>query len=214
MSDCRATLVRTRSTAAPCSKQNSRPSPTIACIGDSAARLAALRAELARARLDGFLVPRADAHQNEYVAKCAERLAWLTGFSGSAGFAVVLEKRGGDLRRWPLCHSGARRDRRQLFAPLDIADETPARWLADHAREGARIGYDPWVHTPRADRAFRQGARAQEDHARRARANPHRRAVGASVPRRADGRGLALSAALRRRERSAKSTSSPASARR
>ncbi len=56
----------------------------------SSTRLAALRAELKRDNLDGFIVPRADEHQNEYVPKCAERLAWLTGFSGSAGFAIVL----------------------------------------------------------------------------------------------------------------------------
>src|SRR5437588_4512371 len=56
----------------------------------SAPRLAALRAELAGRRLDGFLVPRADEHQGEYVPKRAERLAWLTGFTGSAGQAVVL----------------------------------------------------------------------------------------------------------------------------
>ncbi len=49
-----------------------------------------MRAALEKPRLDGFLVPRADAHQNEYVAPCEERLAWLTGFTGSAGFAIVL----------------------------------------------------------------------------------------------------------------------------
>src|SRR4051794_18901018 len=52
-------------------------------------RLAALRAELKRQNLDGFIVPRADEHQNEYVPKCAERLAWLTGFNGSAGTASL-----------------------------------------------------------------------------------------------------------------------------
>ena len=56
-----------------------------------AARIAALRAELARLGLDGFLVPRADQHQNEYVAACEERLAWLSGFTGSAGLAIVLK---------------------------------------------------------------------------------------------------------------------------
>ena len=54
-------------------------------------RLAALRAELEAAGLDGFLVPRADAYQGEYVAPCDERLAWLTGFTGSAGFCIVLK---------------------------------------------------------------------------------------------------------------------------
>src|ERR1700724_1150263 len=59
----------------------------------SAPRVAALRAELARRGLDGFVVPRADRFQNEYVPPCAERLAWLTGFTGSAGLAIVLADR-------------------------------------------------------------------------------------------------------------------------
>jgi len=117
-------------------------------IGDSAARLAALRAELARAKLDGFLVPRADEHQNEYVAKCSERLAWLTGFTGSAGFAVVLASEAAIFvdGRYVIQLRGE--IDAALFAPQDIAEAVPARWLADHAREGARVGYDPWVHTP------------------------------------------------------------------
>ena len=57
---------------------------------ESAVRIAALRAELARLELDGFVVPRADRHQGEYVPACEERLAWLTGFNGSAGTAIVL----------------------------------------------------------------------------------------------------------------------------
>ncbi len=60
---------------------------------ETGARLAALRAELARRGLDGFVVPRADEHQGEYVAPASERLAWLTGFTGSAGAAVVLAER-------------------------------------------------------------------------------------------------------------------------
>src|SRR5580700_520798 len=59
----------------------------------SAARVAALRAELKRRDLDGLIVPRADRYQNEYVPPCAERLAWLTGFTGSAGAAIVLADR-------------------------------------------------------------------------------------------------------------------------
>src|SRR6266446_6847537 len=58
----------------------------------SAGRVAALRAELKRRGLDGFIVPRADRHQNEYVPPSEERLAWLTGFTGSAGLAIVLTK--------------------------------------------------------------------------------------------------------------------------
>src|SRR3954451_25378408 len=59
----------------------------------SAARVAALRAELKRRGLDGFVVPRADRQQNEYLPASEERLAWFTGFTGSAGFAIVLAGR-------------------------------------------------------------------------------------------------------------------------
>ena len=76
--------------------------------GASAPRVAALRAELERRGLDGFIVPRADRYQNEYVPPCAERLAWLTGFTGSAGLAIVLADRAVHLRRRPLSGAGAR----------------------------------------------------------------------------------------------------------
>ncbi|MGD9539762.1 MAG: aminopeptidase P family protein [Methylocystis sp.] len=114
---------------------------------DGAARLKALRAELKRQGLDGFLVPRADAHQNEYVPKCAERLAWLTGFTGSAGFAVVLGKQAAIFvdGRYVIQVRGEIDGK--LFKPLDIAETSPVKWLSDHAHSGARIGYDPWVHT-------------------------------------------------------------------
>jgi Xaa-Pro aminopeptidase len=115
--------------------------------GGGASRLAALRAELERLRLDGFLIPRADAHQNEYVAARAERLAWTTGFTGSAGFAVVLENEAAIFVDGRYLIQVRQEIDAALFAPLDIGDVTPARWLAAHAREGARIGYDPWVHT-------------------------------------------------------------------
>jgi len=114
---------------------------------DSAARLASLRAELKRRDLDGFLVPRADAHQNEYVPRSAERLAWLTGFTGSAGFAVVLEKQAAIFIDGRYVIQVRQEIDEKLFKPLDISEITPANWLAQHAHRGARIGYDPWVHT-------------------------------------------------------------------
>jgi Xaa-Pro aminopeptidase len=114
---------------------------------DGAARLSALRAELRRLGLDGFLVPRADAHQNEYVPKCAERLAWLTGFTGSAGFAVVLEKEAAIFVDGRYVIQVRNEIDAGLFNPLDIAEVPPSAWLADHAHPGARIGYDPWVMT-------------------------------------------------------------------
>lgn len=116
--------------------------------GQSAERLKALRGELARLQLDGFLTPRADEHQNEYVAPASERLAWLTGFTGSAGFAIVLEKEAAIFvdGRYVIQVRGEINPK--LFSPHESGEITPARWLAEHAKPGARIGYDPWVHTP------------------------------------------------------------------
>jgi Xaa-Pro aminopeptidase len=112
-----------------------------------APRLAALRAELARGGLDGFLVPRSDEHQGEYVSKRAERLAWLTAFTGSAGAAVVLKDRAAIFvdGRYTL-QVRAQTDTR-LFEPRDLMAEGPAVWLGSNAPKGARVGYDPWLHT-------------------------------------------------------------------
>ena len=108
-------------------------------------RLAALREGLATAGLDGFIVPRADAHQGEYVAERDARLAWLTGFTGSAGFAVVLADKAG------VFIDG--RYRTQVKAQVDLAHFTPmpwpemslAAWLREKCAAGARIGFDPWL---------------------------------------------------------------------
>lgn len=110
-------------------------------------RLAALRSELAARQLDGFLIPRADAHQGEYVAAHDARLKWLTGFSGSAGFAIALADRAG------VFIDG--RYRVQVKSEIDLNHFTPvhwpevkaAEWLIDALPEGGRIGFDPWLHT-------------------------------------------------------------------
>lgn len=110
------------------------------------ARLAALRARLVDAGLAGFLVPRADAYQGEYVAAHDERLSWLTGFTGSAGFCIVLPGIAG------VFIDG--RYRTQVKAQVDLAHFTPVpwpetrpgEWIRQHLTAG-RIGYDPWLHT-------------------------------------------------------------------
>jgi len=113
-----------------------------------AARVSALRAELARLGLEGFIVPRADRHQNEYVSASEERLAWLSGFTGSAGLAIVLQGRAAIFvdGRYTL----AVRDQVdvKIFEPEALAPAAPARWLEANLRKGARLGYDPWLHTP------------------------------------------------------------------
>ncbi|HLY06423.1 MAG TPA: aminopeptidase P family protein [Rhizomicrobium sp.] len=110
-------------------------------------RLAALRAELANRGLDGFLVPRADEHQGEYVPKRAERLAWLTAFTGSAGAAVVLKDRAAIFVDGRYTLQVREQTDTRLFEPRDLVAEGPAAWIAANAPRGARIGYDPWLHT-------------------------------------------------------------------
>ena len=115
--------------------------------GASAGRLAALRAELKRQNLDGFIVPRADRHQGEYVPPSEERLSWLTGFTGSAGAAVVLADRAAIFvdGRYQL----QVRDQvdTSLFAVEHLVDNPPDKWLEANLPKGARLGYDPWLHT-------------------------------------------------------------------
>src|SRR5215469_4597458 len=110
-------------------------------------RLAALRGELARRGLDGFLVPRADEHQGEYVPKRAERLAWLTAFTGSAGAAVVLADKAAVFVDGRYTLQVRQQTDTKLFEPRDLVSEGPIAWLAANAPRGARIGYDPWLHT-------------------------------------------------------------------
>ncbi len=111
-------------------------------------RLAALRAELEKDRLAGFLVPRADAHQGEYVAPGDDRLAWLTGFTGSAGFCIVL----GDIAGVFVDGRYRAQVRAQVdttrFTPVDWPATRPAAWLRDHLPEGGIVAYDPWLYTP------------------------------------------------------------------
>src|SRR5689334_24077178 len=95
-------------------------------------RIAALREELARRNLDGFIVPRADRHQGEYVPACEARLAWLTGFTGSAGAAIVLADRAVifvDGRYLLQVRDQVDID---LFAVEHLVDNPPEKWLETH----------------------------------------------------------------------------------
>jgi Xaa-Pro aminopeptidase len=112
-----------------------------------APRLASLRAELAKRGLDGFLVPRADEHQGEYVPKRAERLAWLTAFTGSAGAAAVLKDKAAIFVDGRYTLQVRQQTDTKLFDPRDLITEGLAGWIETNAPKGARIGYDPWLHT-------------------------------------------------------------------
>jgi Xaa-Pro aminopeptidase len=125
-------------------------------------RLKELRRALAEAGLSGFLVPHADDHQSEYLPAAAERLAWLTGFAGSAGMAVVLADRAAifvDGRYTLQVRSEV--DVAQ-FTPEHLVDNPPAKWLAGVIKKGDRIGYDPWLMTVAEVRRFAETCAAAE----------------------------------------------------
>src|SRR5580698_2422258 len=103
--------------------------------------LVALRKELSRLDLDGLIVPRADEHLGEYVPASAERLAWLTGFTGSAGLAVVLAQRAAIFVDGRYVLQLAAQTDAALWERRHVTEEPPPAWLATHAKPGARIGY-------------------------------------------------------------------------
>ncbi len=111
--------------------------------------LEALRLELQRLELTGFIVPHADEYQNEYVPACAERLAWLTGFTGSAGTAIVLAQEAAMFVDGRYTLQVADQVDAHDFTFNHSGDHPPATWLEYHVRPSNRIGYDPCLHTPR-----------------------------------------------------------------
>ena len=115
--------------------------------GESAARIAALRSWLAARGLDGFVVPRADEHQSEYVPKNAERLAWLTGFTGSAGTAVVLADRAALVVDGRYTLQAPAQIDTALVETVPLAKTSVGGWIETHLKEGDRLAYDPWLHT-------------------------------------------------------------------
>ncbi|MGA0530708.1 aminopeptidase P family protein [Hansschlegelia sp. KR7-227] len=125
-----------------------------------APRLAALRAELRSRRLDGFLLPRADEHQNEYLPPSAERLAWLTGFTGSFGFVIVLPTKAALFVDGRYAVQARTQVDMTAFTPVNISDETPSDWLKANAERGQRIGYDPEIHTLEGIERFEAAAKA------------------------------------------------------
>ena len=111
----------------------------------SSEKLVALRGALRARDLAGFVIPRADEHLGEYVPRSAERLHWISGFSGSAGLAVVLADRAALFTdgRYQL-QAGAELDPAD-WQLLHLIEQPPFAWIAETAGAGARIGYDPWV---------------------------------------------------------------------
>lgn len=111
------------------------------------ARLAALREELARRKLTGFVIPRADQQQNEYVPPSEERLAWLTGFTGSAGLAAVLTQEAALFVDGRYTLQAAKQVDAKAWAVESLIDPPPESWVSAHLKAGDRLGFDPWLHT-------------------------------------------------------------------
>jgi Xaa-Pro aminopeptidase len=111
------------------------------------ARLADLRRELKRRGLDGFVVPRADEHQGEYVPPRAQRLAWLTGFGGSAGVAIVLADRAAIFVDGRYTLAVRAQVDTAAFEPHPYPEEQPEQWAAENLPKGGKLGFDPWLLT-------------------------------------------------------------------
>ncbi|MEP9358264.1 aminopeptidase P family protein [Sphingomonas sp. KR3-1] len=110
-------------------------------------RLRALREQLKRDRLDGFVVPLTDEHMSEYVGAYAQRLAWLTGFQGSAGTAVVLPQEAAIFTDGRYTIQVRQQVSGDDWEYVGVPATSVASWLGTHAPDGGRIGYDPWLHT-------------------------------------------------------------------
>lgn len=112
-----------------------------------APRIAALRAALAEHQLDGFIVPRADDHQGEYVPAHMARLAWLTGFTGSAGAAIVLADTAALIVDGRYTIQSAAQTDTAVVTPTKMEETPLERWIEQSLPTGGRLGYDPWLHT-------------------------------------------------------------------
>lgn len=110
-------------------------------------RLSQLRDAFTAAGYNGFIVPRADAHQGEYVAPCDERLAWVTGFTGSAGFLIALKDQAGifiDGRYRVQVKAQVDTDH---FTPVAWPETKPEDWLKKALPQGGKVAFDPNLHT-------------------------------------------------------------------
>jgi Xaa-Pro aminopeptidase len=121
------------------------PDPTV-----GAPRVALLRDAMTRHGLDGFIIPRSDEHQGEYVPPHAERLKWLTGFGGSAGMAIVLKDKAAIFIDGRYTLQVRDQVDMSIFDAQHLVDEPATRWIEENLTHGARLGFDPWLHTAAA----------------------------------------------------------------
>lgn len=126
--------------------------------GDWADRLKALRGELAARGLDGFLVPMTDQYQNEYVPAAAQRIAWLTGFTGSAGMVVVLADRAAAFTDGRYTLQITEQVDGELYERLHIGEKPPPDWIAANLAAGSKLGFDSWLFAEDSVARYRRGA--------------------------------------------------------
>jgi Xaa-Pro aminopeptidase len=122
-----------------------------------AERVARLRKRLASLGVDAVLIPRSDEHMGEYVPPSAERLAWLTGFTGSAGLAIIGAKKAALFVDGRYTLQAADQVDTGTFDIIQIPETEPRQWFAENLPKGARIGFDPWLHTRAAIARFEDG---------------------------------------------------------
>jgi|SRR5579883_1902161 len=134
---------------------NAAPKPP---VPSPAERLMLLRAELARRGVHGFLVPRADEHQGEYVPSSAQRLAWLTGFTGSAGLAAILPDAAAVFVDGRYTLQAQVEVDRALYALRHLTEQPASEWIAAKLQRGQVLAYDPRLHTLGEIERFRQAA--------------------------------------------------------
>ena len=139
---------------------------------NGAERLSELRGEIQRAGADGFIVPRADEHQNEYVPAGAERLLWLTGFAGSAGTAVVLKDKAALFVDGRYTEQAKAQVDASVFELRNVAEEPPAQWIRRNLQDGEKLGYDPRLHTPESVSRYSTACAAAKGELVTLRANP------------------------------------------
>ena len=119
-------------------------------------RLSLLRAELKKRKLTGFIVPRQDEFQGEYVAAYAERLKWLTGFGGSWGLAIVTLKKAAIFVDGRYTIQVREQVDTDHITPQHLMDEPPTAWIANNLKKGDRLGFDPWLVTADQARRYRE----------------------------------------------------------
>ena len=125
-------------------------------------RIAVLRKKLLNQGLDGFIIPHADEYQNEYIPACAERLAWLTGFTGSAGTAVVLQDEAAIFVDGRYIIQVNHQVDRSVLVPHHQTEWPVHEWLGSVLKPGQKLGFDPWLHTSKEVEKFRSACERTE----------------------------------------------------